>query len=206
METDRLIHDINNDLSIISMALCGSVRSQKLPHLLDRIANIQYLIGRVQTRHHKHRLSKSRRMYSPSKLVESLQLRAVLDGCEIKIDHTHDDPVVLDHIEINRVLQNLIINAIEVLATKITVNTFKVEDRFILSVADNGPGVPSHLTTRIFHQGFSNSQKEGASGLGLSICKQIVEAHDGRINYYRNHNHSIFTATIPQSIHEAGAV
>jgi signal transduction histidine kinase len=50
----------------------------------------------------------------------------------------------------------------------------------VVDVADNGPGVPAHLTDRIFNPFFTT--KPQGSGLGLAIVRKIVDAHDGRID------------------------
>jgi hypothetical protein len=61
-----------------------------------------------------------------------------------------------------------------------------VDGHFAVSVADNtGPGIPEHERTRIFEQFHqidnSNTKVKGGTGLGLTIAKQIVEMHGGRI-------------------------
>ena len=53
-----------------------------------------------------------------------------------------------------------------------------------LTIEDDGPGVPEEATQKIFERFYTHRPHQAFgqnSGLGLSICKQIVEAHDGRI-------------------------
>jgi signal transduction histidine kinase len=57
--------------------------------------------------------------------------------------------------------------------------------RFVLAVADTGPGIPASEQTRIFEEFHqidnSNTKTKGGTGLGLAIAKRIVEMHGGRI-------------------------
>ncbi|MFZ5749407.1 MAG: PAS domain-containing sensor histidine kinase [Pseudomonadota bacterium] len=92
--------------------------------------------------------------------------------------------VLADRVQIQQVLVNLIRNAVEALADSdvrdVTVAT-KVDARGMVrvSVADTGPGIDPKVAGQLF-QAF-NSTKERGMGLGLSICRTIVEAHGGRI-------------------------
>ncbi len=94
--------------------------------------------------------------------------------------------VLCDRDLARRVLINLIHNAIKWSPEKetITINAEDSGDDVILSVIDNGLGVPPEKVDRIFERFYqvddSRSGGEG-TGLGLAICKHIVEAHGGRI-------------------------
>jgi signal transduction histidine kinase len=68
----------------------------------------------------------------------------------------------------------------------------------IVEVADNGPGVPAHLTDRIFNPFFTT--KPQGSGLGLAIVRKIVDAHDGRIDLHSSAGVGTrFRVTLPVS-------
>jgi two-component system sensor histidine kinase ChvG len=65
---------------------------------------------------------------------------------------------------------------------RITCRRLKTEVE--IAVEDDGPGVPEEATQKIFERFYTHRPHQAFgqnSGLGLSICKQIVEAHDGRI-------------------------
>ena len=90
--------------------------------------------------------------------------------------------IVGDRIQIQQVLVNLLRNAVEALDGRevrdITVSTRRAANGMVcVSVADTGPGLDPDIA---LFQAFS-SGKEGGMGLGLSICRTIVEAHGGRI-------------------------
>ena len=94
--------------------------------------------------------------------------------------------VLADQDQIRRVLVNLIHNAIKwtPLDKSIRITAEEQGDEVIVSVIDEGPGVPDEHTERIFERFYqvdpSRSAGEG-TGLGLAICRHIVEAHGGRI-------------------------
>ncbi len=94
------------------------------------------------------------------------------------------DEAFIDRVQVQQVLVNLIRNGVEAIAGRdvrdITVSTAREANGLIrISVADTGKGLDPGQLPQLF-QAFS-STKEGGMGLGLSICRTIVEAHGGRI-------------------------
>jgi signal transduction histidine kinase len=66
----------------------------------------------------------------------------------------------------------------------------------IITVSDNGPGIPPEVTDRIFSPFFTT--KPQGSGLGLAIVRKIVDAHDGRIDVgERPGGGTVFRVTLP---------
>ncbi|OGI02526.1 MAG: hypothetical protein A2Y25_07065 [Candidatus Melainabacteria bacterium GWF2_37_15] len=115
--------------------------------------------------------------------AQSLKYLADSQGSEISIDIQKDLPMVsIDRGEINRVLTNLIANAIKhnPKGTAIVINAIKPDNCIQVSVKDNGSGIPKEIIPEIF-QRYPIKKREIGSGLGLYISKQIVEAHHGRI-------------------------
>jgi signal transduction histidine kinase len=94
-------------------------------------------------------------------------------------------PVRGDRIQLQQVLLNLITNAIDSMATKDGVRVLEVRSEIrdgasvIVSVADTGTGIGSQEHELIFNPLFTT--KSGGMGMGLSICRSIIEAHDGRL-------------------------
>jgi signal transduction histidine kinase len=90
-----------------------------------------------------------------------------------------------DRIQLQQVLLNLITNAIDSMASKDGARVLGVRSEVrdgasvIVSVADTGTGIGSQELERIFNPLFTT--KSGGMGMGLSICRSIIEAHDGRL-------------------------
>jgi signal transduction histidine kinase len=101
--------------------------------------------------------------------------------------------------QLNQVFMNLITNAIDALdeasekagknnkhlqISKITISTqVKMENNVIISVKDNGPGIPNEVKQQVFDQFFTTKSVGKGTGLGLSISRQIVEEkHQGKLS------------------------
>ena len=92
--------------------------------------------------------------------------------------------VQVDSIQIQQVLMNLIRNAVEAMENqsdkRLTIAARTVEGGKVeVSVRDNGPGLPAEIREQVFHP--FNTTKAKGMGVGLSICRTIVEAHGGTI-------------------------
>ena len=106
-------------------------------------------------------------------------------GVEARLDLDHDAAdVLVDKIQIQQVLVNLIRNAVDALAGSdtrlLTVSTQADQPGFVrVTVADTGPGVAPEVAAQLF-TAFVSTKSDGM-GLGLSICRTIVEANGGHI-------------------------
>lgn len=91
--------------------------------------------------------------------------------------------VLVDRIQIELVLTNLLVNAVEAVQgrklRRIEVRTWRAGDEVELRISDSGPGLAKDSFAELFDPLFST--KPGGSGLGLPICRAIVEAHGGRL-------------------------
>ena len=113
-------------------------------------------------------------------------------------------PVKGDRTQLQQVIVNLVMNAIEAMnnsaqsSRHLKVITEISDGAALTTIADSGSGIDPRLLERIFHPMFST--KAHGMGLGLSICRSIVEAHDGRLWAAPNPSGgSLFRLLIPRA-------
>lgn len=129
--------------------------------------------------------------------IKSL-MQPLIDGQDTELIFTISDDkleIEIDIYLIEQVLINLILNAVEACEennkAKIKViSEKKMDGRVFIRVADNGPGIPPEIMENIFVP-FFTTKKEG-SGIGLSLSKQIMTLHGGKIQI----NHQVKGGTI----------
>jgi two-component system sensor kinase FixL len=108
-----------------------------------------------------------------------------LNGVETTQEFHAAPPVLADRIEVQQVLVNLILNAIEAMAhtathaRRLTIDLGTQDGRVRVSVADTGRGIDPGIAPRLFHP--FQSTKPAGLGLGLSISQSLIEAHGGRM-------------------------
>ena len=101
-------------------------------------------------------------------------------------------PILGDRIQLQQVILNLVVNGIDAMKDTpaenriISIRTSRVEEFARLSVSDRGPGIPEDKLKEIFEPFYTN--KADGMGMGLSICRSIIEAHHGLI-WAKNRNH-----------------
>jgi two-component system NtrC family sensor kinase len=104
--------------------------------------------------------------------------------------HLADDlmPLWADANQLHHVVSNLLTNAHDALQQTapprhLTLTTAANADRthVLLTITDTGPGIPEDLQRRIFEPFFTTKSQQGGSGLGLPLCRSIVEGHHGSI-------------------------
>lgn len=119
-----------------------------------------------------------------------LEMKAAKKNITLTFDIDYDEPIWVnaDRDRIQQVLTNLIVNSIkygkEDGTTEVSIENL-IKNKVIVRVTDNGEGIEKENLPRVFERFYrvdkSGSRKEGGSGLGLSIVKHIIEAHDEKI-------------------------
>ena len=91
-----------------------------------------------------------------------------------------------DQAQLERVLDNLLDNALRHTADggQIRLQARRHAERVIISIEDNGEGIAYSQQGRIFEPFVQVGRKKGGAGLGLALCKEIVQLHGGRIGVY----------------------
>jgi two-component system sensor histidine kinase KdpD len=132
-------------------------------------------------------------------------MQPLLHGRTVLVDIPEDlPPVEIDYLQMDQVLTNLVENAVYYSPFQSTIElSARVErDTMMISVADRGPGIPVSDRTHIFDKFYrvlgQQRQTRTGSGLGLAVCKGLVEAHGGSIwMENRAGGGSVFRFTLP---------
>jgi two-component system sensor histidine kinase KdpD len=128
------------------------------------------------------------------------RLRRLLDGRRLEVHIPDDLPLAdVDYSQLDHVVTNHLENADRHTTddTRITVTARARGGLLEVSVADDGPGILPFELTRIFEP-FRRGERSESSGVGLAICKAIVEAHGGQITADRSAaGGADFTFTVP---------
>lgn len=121
----------------------------------------------------------------------------------VRIIREYDDtlpPIEAYGSELNQVWTNLIDNAIDAMhgEGEIIIRTSATDDEKILvEIIDNGPGIPEDIQARIFEPFFTTKGPGSGTGLGLHIAYNIIERHHGRIEVQSEPGRTAFHVTLP---------
>lgn len=120
-------------------------------------------------------------------IVDFLEADARQQGARVRFDIADDLPAIRgDRIQLQQVLLNLVRNGLEAMSPRqsdpreVTIRAHRGEpEGLLISVTDSGTGLQPEAAQRAFEPFFTT--KTGGLGLGLAICRSIVEAHGGRV-------------------------
>ena len=133
--------------------------------------------------------------------INELRPQVEAKGLELKVAVPVDLPLVsVDRTQIERVISNLVINALRHTKNgEITISAEQRDNHVAISIADTGSGIPTEYLPHIFDKFVQvPDAPTGGAGLGLTISKSIVEAHGGQISVQSQVGQgSTFTFTLP---------
>lgn len=139
-----------------------------------------------------------------TELRELIETDAHVHGVQLSLDLAAELPeVIVDSGQIQQVILNFVRNSLDAFALRpagkprIVIRTsLTAHDEIELAVIDNGPGLPTEVTSRLFDPFFST--KENGTGLGLAISNTIARAHGGSVGYRPNEpNGACFYILVP---------
>ncbi len=119
-------------------------------------------------------------------ILKLIRHRAQEKGVALKSDIDQDMPAVpVDSHGFEQVAMNIITNAVDAVpklsgVVNVRLNLDTVRNAAVLTVGDNGPGIPAEIRERIF-EAFYSTKGHGGTGLGLAVAKKIVDEHGGTI-------------------------
>ncbi len=212
-------HDLRTPLTSISgnasnFLSNGDKMDDQTKHQLftDIYDDSMWLINLVENLLSVSRLEENRlNLHFSSELVSDVIEEALKHinrrSVEYHISVHHQDEFLLAKMDAKLIVQviiNLVDNAIKYTpaGSNIEITTKSEDQKAVISVSDNGPGISDELKPRIFDMFFSGANRIADSrrslGLGLSLCKSIVTAHGGTICVSDNHPHGTrFVFTLP---------
>jgi two-component system sensor kinase FixL len=193
-------HELNNPLAALVNYLRSASLMLELPSL-DR-ASLQAALDKAQGEATRsvNVVRKLREFFrsgvvrpqplDPKKLASeamaATQLKFRNAGIAVAVEAPADLPLlVADPLQLSMILQNLLANAYDAVQDvgsrrgRVAVVVTRGADDVTFSVEDSGPGIPESMRDQIFRP--ISSGKPGGMGLGLAICRALVEANDGRI-------------------------
>ncbi|MCB9727883.1 MAG: GHKL domain-containing protein [Deltaproteobacteria bacterium] len=127
----------------------------------------------------------------------------------VELARRYDDPGVIEgrHDELNQVWTNLVHNALQAMDHKGLLEVVVTADAHEVTVAviDSGPGIPAEQRARIFEPFYTTKAAGEGSGLGLSICREIVAKHGGAMSVESEPGRTCFTVRLPRPPEDAAA-
>jgi PAS domain S-box-containing protein len=224
--TASIAHEVNQPLAAI--ATNGEAGLRWLGRQEPDIAEAQTLLGRIvgDARRAADIITRIRNMATKRTLARAGQaINPAIDetvlfvrhelkahGVELRLDLAPDLPnVLMDRVQIQQVLSNLIVNAVQAMVEhntaqpRITITSRSEADGHVcVKISDNGPGIAPDDRDRLFDSFFTT--KSGGMGLGLPISRSIVEAHGGLIAAGNGADcGACFTITLPSTTVAAAA-
>ena len=213
-----IAHELNQPLTSITMNARACVRMldssqgavEACPEVMETIANEAQRAGEVirQIRHFIRKDQPERRPVRVSNMVREvlLLIRADVRQAEVQVKLELDpiaDRVLAQDIQIEQVMLNLVLNAIEAMAEMapgvrrlVIGSELKSPDMVEISVSDTGPGLSDEVSQRLFTP-FVTTKPQGL-GLGLSISSGIIDAHDSTLKVKsRAGKGTTFSFTLP---------
>ncbi|SIN60754.1 two-component system, LuxR family, sensor kinase FixL [Parasphingorhabdus marina DSM 22363] len=217
-----LAHEINQPLTAIANYLSAArdlvdegdhINREFLGEALQESVSESLRAGKIirRLREFVSKGEMKRQQLSIAQLVEDATTLGLVGAYDKGVESTvriapDTNHVFVDRVQIQQVMVNLMRNAIEAMADSsvkkltITVNSIP-ENAVQISVSDTGSGIDPEVGERIFDP-FA-STKRGGMGLGLSICRTIIEAHEGKITVEPNpEGGTIFRVTLPKTEEE----
>jgi len=134
-------------------------------------------------------------------VTETMGQVDIPDGISLAVEHQQGACAVsLDIDQMVRVVSNLIGNAILAMPDggELMINTREDDGYILTEIRDTGFGISAYHLNKIFEPLFTTRAKEGSTGIGLAICKSIVEAHNGVIEVdSEEYKGTTFTIKLP---------
>ncbi len=202
-------HEINTPLANISLLVASMQRREKDPGILEKLEKLN-----IQRRQAAGIIS-DLLSFSKQRQIEPVEvdLRDVIIASLDQVEpyrapgvalraELDEDPVLatVDPLQMQEVFTNLLKNALEATtAGSVTIRLVSRADAHVVEVVDTGPGIPPDIRERLFQPFYTTKRRLGGTGLGLALCRNIVDAHRGTIHVASEVGKgSTFTVVLPR--------
>jgi len=188
-----ILHDIRNPLSVLrsmaEMIILNCKDSQKVERNARRIITEADRLNQIATELLDYSRGEIRLNMSIvnlesffNKILEAVEEKLQARDIKVTTDIQFTQPVIMDEQRMFRVFYNLADNARKAMPQggTFSIRAFKADQTLKVEVSDTGVGMDPSIQRKIFDPFFSHSD-EGGTGLGMSIVKSVIEAHNGTL-------------------------
>ncbi len=193
-----IAHEINNPLSVISFAnqllLDGGNCTQDQIELLERIDNEVDRLKGLTTELLSYSSGNQDEARKPTNISQVLTESITLMRYELNKKHiatienlTYLPTMTIDKNKFKQIFINLILNAIDAMDPhgQLTISTeMNADKKIALRFCDNGSGIPDDLKSRVFEPFFTSRKDGSGTGLGLYLCRKIINSYEGELRVY----------------------
>jgi PAS domain S-box-containing protein len=201
-----IAHEINNPLSAVTnlLYLMRDGYNPEYLRMAEReVARISHIVKQTLG---FYRVSLKPMRVNPAELIDDVvaAFRITIHARDVNVETQYRCQLEISAFpnELSQVFGNLVANALEAMnpGGTLLLRTGTCRDGLRVTIADNGKGIPREAVTKIF-QPFFTANKEGGTGLGLWLAKEIVERHGGAIRVRSStgsqRHGTVFTITLP---------
>ena len=208
--SSSFIHEFRNPLTsiqgFIQLLKSDYPNMQYLNIISSELDQLNFRISQFLLLSKKELIGKEKEDFGLTKLIEDVLtfLYPSIVDSKVKINLEMIEDITLNGYadEIRQVFINIIFNAIDVLnhhgnhnPTIGILSYLKGDDKIIINISNNGPIIPVELQNTIFEPFFTT--KKLGTGLGLFVCKEIIEKHKGELSCHSTPEKTTFSITLP---------
>ena len=182
---DELTPELRNEL-----LQTGVEQGERLRRLLEELLDLSRLDAQA--------ISIKPRPLVVRTVIERIAREVMIEGTPLTLDVPNDLAAVADPHVLDRVISNLLQNAMSYGAPPVLVTAERRDRHLRIAVSDEGAGVSEELQSQLFER-FARGSEECGSGLGLAISRTYARAHGGDLFYRSGERGARFELVLPQS-------
>ncbi|NOW05612.1 signal transduction histidine kinase [Clostridium beijerinckii] len=184
----------NYNLNILSLyELCDMNMYQDASNLLKRIINTYQNSGNVYEKDAEG-----------SSLLSLATKHVIRDDIKVIVSDNADFRLTtMKEMDLYRIIINIVNNAVKAMKNKGTIIAESYEDlnNIVINIANDGEKIPDNIINKIFDSGFTTKNNNNKNhGYGLSIVRELIEKHNGRIKVESNEYMTKFTIVLPINV------